>query len=149
MTTFPSKSLFVTAACHLARGGTPEVIGRKIEEYKVISDFKPVIENNVLKGRVVFIDRYGNVVTNITRKEFDMVRKERDFVIMFKKASLDIRKISTTYTDVSEARGVALFNSSGNLEIAIRDGAQGNGGGANQLFGLKMGSIIRIEFNVG
>lgn len=147
--TFPTKSLFVSAACHLARGGTPEVIGRRVDEYKVVSGFKPVFEDNVLKGRVLHIDRYGNVVTNIRQKDFEMVRKDRDFVLMSKKAALDIRKISNSYKDVSEAKGLCFFNTGGYLEISIRDGADGNGGGANQLFGLKLGNIIRIEFNVG
>ena len=57
-----------------------------------LQSLKPVIEDNILKGRVIFIDTYGNVVTNITKVDFDRMRKDRDFVIMFIKASLDIRK---------------------------------------------------------
>ncbi len=145
--TFPTKNLFVKAAAHLARGGTPEVIGKRIESLKDMSNFRAVVEENVIKGSVIHIDVYGNVITNITRALFKDVGKGRDFAIMFRKASLDIRKIHKNYHDVPEGMGMALFSHSDFLEIAINKGAPGSGGGANSLFGLKTNDIVRIEFN--
>lgn len=145
--TFPTKNLFVKAACHLTRGGTPEVIGKEIEGVKAAEDFRAIVEENVIKGTVVYVDNYGNVVTNINRSLFKEIGKGRDFAIMFKRAHMDIRKIHNTYSDVSEGEKVALFGSSGFLEVAINKGAPGNGGGANTLFGLKLNDIVRIEFN--
>jgi S-adenosyl-L-methionine hydrolase (adenosine-forming) len=145
--TFPTKNLFVKAACHIARGGTPEVVGRRVKSVRQAQDFRPVIEEHVIKGTVVYIDNYGNVITNISNSLFKEVGRGRDFAIMFKRASLDIRKIREHYNQVPEGERLALFSSSGFLQIAINKGAPGNGGGANTLFGLKLNDIIRIEFN--
>ncbi len=146
--TFPTKNLFVKAACHLARGGTPEVIGRKIESLKDAEVIRPVVEEGVIKGSVIYIDAYGNAITNITRELFNKVGKDRDFTIMFKRATYDIRKIHNNYNDVGDGQKVALFGASKLLEIAINKGAPGNGGGADSLFGLKLNDVIRVEFNV-
>jgi S-adenosylmethionine hydrolase len=145
--TFPTKNLFIKAACHLTRGGTPEVIGKEVESVESAEQFRATVEENVIKGNVVYIDNYGNVVTNIGLNLFKEVGRSRDFAIMFKRASMDIRKIRNSYNEVSEGEKVALFGTSGFLEIAINKGAPGNGGGANSLFGLKLNDIVRIEFN--
>ena len=96
---------------------------------------------------MIYIDNYGNVVTNIHLSLYKEVGRARDFVILFRKASFDIRKIHRHYNQVPEGERLAIFNSSGFLEIAINKGAPSNGGGANSLFGLKLNDIIRIEFN--
>lgn len=145
--TFPTKNLFAKAAAHLARGGTPEVIGKRIDEIKSATSFAPVLENDVIKGAVIYIDGYGNVVTNISRKIFRDVGKGREFVLTFKKASIDIKVIHRKYSDVADGEKVALFSHAGLLEIAVNKGAPGNGGGASGLFGLRLNDIIRIEFN--
>ena len=145
--TFPTKNLFIKAACHLTRGGTPEVIGKEIESVRQAEDFRATVAENIIKGNVVYIDNYGNVVTNISHSLFKEIGRGRDFLIISKRASMDIRKIHNGYNQVSEGEKVALFGSSGFLEIAINKGAPRNGGGANCLFGLKLNDIVRIEFN--
>lgn len=145
--TFPTKNLFAKAAAHLARGGTPEVIGKRIDSVKQATDMLPVVENDVIKGSVIYVDVYGNVITNISRQIFKDVGKGREFAITFKRASFDIKKIHNKYNDVPEGEKVALFSHAGLLEIAINKGAPGNGGGASGLFGLVLSDIIRIDFN--
>lgn len=144
--TFPTRDLFVTAATHLARGGTPEVIGKRREGVKQAEAIKPVVERNLIKGKVLYIDSYGNAITNISKQLFKEVQKEREFSITFKKSSFEIKRLHDHYGAVSEGQNVALFGTSGELEIAVNKGAPGNGGGASQLFGLKVDDIIRVEF---
>ncbi|NNE54650.1 MAG: SAM-dependent chlorinase/fluorinase [Flavobacteriales bacterium] len=145
--TFPTKNLFAKAACHIVRGGTPGVIGRLRDQIKEAQDFRPPVEDNVIKGNVIYVDRYGNVTTNISRALFRDIGKGRDFNIMIKRARFDIRKIHNNYNEVAEGERVALFGSAGFLEIAINKGTVGNGGGASDLFGLQLNDLIRIEFN--
>ena len=57
-----------------------------------------------------------------------------------------VKEIHQQYSDVPEGEKIAIFSSSGNLEIAINKGVEGSGGGANKLFGLKMNDTITIEF---
>ncbi|MFN3918167.1 MAG: S-adenosyl-l-methionine hydroxide adenosyltransferase family protein [Flavobacteriales bacterium] len=144
--TFPTKSVFVKAACHIARGGTPEIIGKRIEKIQIRQIFRPVADEHAIRGGVQYIDEYGNVITNITKSLFNEVGKGRPFTIYFRRASYDINTISKSYNDVPEGEKVALFSSSGHLEIAINKGVEGNGGGANKLFGLKINDIVTIQF---
>ena len=145
--TFPTKHLFVKAACHLARGGTPEVIGKKRDHIKELTHFRAVVEGNLIKGAVIFIDSYGNVVTNIDKATFGAAVKGRPFVIYLKSSRYEIRTIHNKYNDVPEGEKVALFGAGNFLEIAINRGVEGSGGGANKLFGMKMYDTIRVEFN--
>ncbi len=146
--TFPSKDVFAKAAAYLAAGGTPEMIGRKIDDgFKTAESFRPKIEDHAIFARVIFVDIYGNVITNITQGIFNSVAKGREFIISFNRADLDIRKIQQQYNDVGKAKSVAFFNATGNLEIAVNRATSTNGGGANQLFGLSVGKSIKIQFN--
>lgn len=83
-----------------------------------------------MEGQIIFVDRFENVVVNITRTEFEEQRKGRNFKIVFRRDEV-IDTISNTYADVNEGDKVALFNSAGYLEIAI------NKGNAAGLFGLR------------
>lgn len=146
--TFPMRDVLVKAACHLARGGAPSFIGKEVPAIYPADDLRPVLEEGVIKGYVIHVDGYENVITNIPRSLFDEVRKNRDFRIMMKRSTHDIRTISTHYAAVPDGERVALFNEAALLEIAINRGAPGNGGGAASLFGLKKGDFIRVEFDV-
>lgn len=145
--TFPVRTIFVRAACHLARGGTPEVIGKQIQDIRQAERFRPLTEANALRGHVTHIDRYGNAHTNITYQLFKEVGKGREFYIQFRRRTFDIRKISSHYNNVPEGEKVAIFNHSKVLEIAINKGTEGNGGGAARLFNLSINSVVRIQFN--
>ena len=143
---FPTKNVFAKAACHIARGGTPEIIGTQIQEVKKKQLFRATVEKNVIKGTVIYIDSYGNVITNITPKLFREIQQGRNFKIHLARAAYTISKINKNYNEVSEGEKLALFSSSGYLEIAINKGVEGSGGGANKLFGLKISDTITIEF---
>ena len=138
--TFPTKDIFVKAACHIARGGTLEVIGKAKTELSARSMFRAVSENNIIKGMAIYIDHYGNIVTNITERLFKEFGKGRPFKVLFRSAEYEIDEISASYNSVVEGERLALFSSTGNIEIAI------NKANANKLFGINQGDIIRVEF---
>ena len=96
---------------------------------------------------VCYIDKYGNLMTNITKQIFKEVGKNRPFKIYLTKSEYNIQKIHHRYNEVPEGERIALFGSSGFLEIAINKGVKGSGGGASQLFGISINDIISIEFN--
>ncbi len=145
--TFPVLHILVNAACHLMRGGTPEVISKHVDSIHVAQRLRPLLEEDAIRGHVIYVDRFGNLVTDIMNTLFKEVRKERDFTIQLRTGKTRISKISTHYNEVAEGERVALFNTNGNLEIAINKGAPGNGGGASQLFGLRKGDLILIIFH--
>lgn len=138
--TFPTKDVFVKAACHIVRGGTLEVIGKLKAELEVRTLFSAVSENNTIRGMASYIDHYGNIITNITETLFKSFGRGRKFGIFFRNTSYEINQITNSYNSVIEGERVAMFSSTGFIEIAV------NKGNASKLFGIKENDIIRIEF---
>lgn len=143
---FPTKSVFVKAACHLARGGTPDVIGRKVVTIREQIGFIPAVDPASIRGKVAHIDHYGNLITNIHRKVFNEVGKGRTFAITFGRTKDDVTKLHKTYGDVPHGERVAFFGANDLLQIAVNKGAEGAGGGASSLFGVHEGDPVRVEF---
>jgi S-adenosylmethionine hydrolase len=137
--TFSSRDRFAKAAVHLAKGGQLEELGNPKTSIVQKMLLKPVTDPDVLKGHVIYIDVYENLITNILESVFNEIRKNRKFSILFR--SYEIKKISQSYTDVAPGEILALFGSNGNLEIAMN---QGNAAG---LLGLDYKDMVRIEFS--
>jgi S-adenosylmethionine hydrolase len=138
--TFPAKDVFVKTACHIIRGGTLEVIGKPKAELEVRTLFSAVSENNTIRGMASYIDHYGNIITNITETLFKSFGRGRKFGIFFRNTNYEINQITSSYNSVIEGERVAMFSSTGFIEIAV------NKGNASKLFGIKENDIIRIEF---
>ncbi|WP_439152142.1 SAM hydrolase/SAM-dependent halogenase family protein [Winogradskyella sp.] len=156
-TSFPVLDVFVKAACHIARGGTLEVIGKVINTIKPIKNLIPFVndEKNQIIGSVIYIDNYGNVVTNIKQKFFENVQKTRNYEISARNHKF--RKIHSRYSDIvnfdleeskrnDEGKGLVVFNSSGYLEIAVYKSNCNTVGGASTLMGLKTMDTVTVNF---
>ena len=141
MITFPAKDIYVTAACHLARGGSLQVIGKNLREWKEGAMFRAISEEKLIRGMVIYIDHYGNVLTNIDQNLFRKANKYGAFSIQLRRAEYEISAISKAYSDVPPGEKLALFNTLGLLEISI------NQGNASKLLGLRQSDTIRIEFH--
>ena len=140
--TFASKEILTIAACHLSRGGTPEIIGKEINNFDFEStSINPVIDKNSIRCTVIYIDNYGNVVTNIQKQLFQTTVGDKKFKIFHASDTDSINKISQVYNDVSIAEKLAIFDMNNYLQIAI------NKGNASSLLGLKVFDIIRIEIS--
>lgn len=151
---FPTRDLFVPVACHLARGGKLSVVGQRIKEYKELSTLRPVVKDDkTIIGLVIYIDNYGNAITNISERIFDKVGKKRNFRIYHR--NHEFTELYRNYSDFVKdfdneseylGKGMALMGSSGYLEIAIYKSNPNNFGAASTLFGLKKGSEVYVEF---
>jgi len=142
--TFSTRDVFAKAACHLAKGLEIEALGMQKQQLVEKIHFRPVVEKTdnitVIKGNIIYIDTYGNAVTNITEALFKETGKGKQFVIFFRGIDYEITEISKSYNDVLVAEKLALFNSSGFLEISQ------NQGNASMLLDLQLKNTIRIEF---
>lgn len=156
-TSFPVLDVFVKVACHIARGGTLEVIGKQVETIKPIKDIIPFVndEKTQIIGSVIYIDNYGNVVTNIKRKFFDTIRKGRDYEISAR--NYKFKTIYNKYSDIvnfeiplerrnDEGKGMVVFNSSDYLEIAVYKSNPATVGSASSLMGLELRDTVSINF---
>ena len=155
--TITANDVFVKIATHISRDGKLEVIGKKIDSIKEIKDIKPVVsnDNNQIIGSVIYIDNYGNVVTNITQNIFDKIAKSRPFAIYARNVKFD--KIFNNYSDAidynipkdkreEDGKKIALFNNLGYLELSIYKSNPSTVGSASTLFGLGYRDQISIHF---
>jgi len=136
---FPLADIFVKAACHLAKGGTLTEIGLPVNDIEKKMNLQPVIEKNLIKGVVIYIDSFQNVITNITKEFFNHVQQNRRFTLSFKRNET-INHLSWHYNEVPEGEKLCLFGISDHLEIAI------NKGNASGLLGLGLGDSVIIDF---
>ncbi|MEI6681725.1 MAG: SAM-dependent chlorinase/fluorinase [Bacteroidota bacterium] len=137
--TFPSRDVFVKVACHIASGKPIEQLGHPKAGIIQRMAFKPVIQDDLIRGKVIYIDNYENVFVNITEPLFTSVVKNRKFVITFRSPNYRITTISKSYKDVNPGEMLALFSTSGYLEIAICQSK------ASSLLGLKMDQLVLVE----
>ena len=142
-----SKNIYIPAIKKLIQGEKLENLGEEITSVRKAFTVQATIEKNLIKGSVIHVDKYGNVIINITKNLFEQIGKENPFTIYFKNSNYFIEQISTSYSDVPTGEKLALFNSSGYLEIAINKGTVGNGGGASGLLGLSVKDMVRMEFH--
>ena len=140
LASFPEKSILVQAASHLARGGVPEVISEPIQALRPMMSYAPVIQNDTIRTSVVHIDSYGNVITNLTKEVFNKQSRGRNVDIRFRIPHARVTQISRSYEDVEGGEIIALFNSTGHLEIAFHTG------NASGLLGIRMNDTISINF---
>ena len=151
---FTSTDIFAPVAVHLQNGGLPEVIGRKFKDPKQLSFPRAVFNESekMLIGEIMYIDNFGNVVSNISKKNFEKSSIGfKSFIVKFR--NLALSRIHDQYTDLVNdwnkeqefhGKAAAVFNDAGLLELTIY---KGNGeSGAKTLFGLQVGESIYIEF---
>lgn len=137
---FPLVDIFVKAAVALARGGSLDEVGVPSSDLEERMLLHPVIERDIIRGSVIYVDTFSNVITNVTKDLFTKIQQNRDFTLYFKKSET-ITQLSWHYNEVPEGEKLCLFGISNHLEIAI------NKGKASGLLGLHLNDIIRIEFH--
>ncbi len=153
---FPVLDVFVNVACFIARGGNLTVIGKEIKEIKINTEIKPTTNQlqNQIVGGIVYIDNFGNSITNISKKMFQEVGKNRRFEV--KASRYKFTKIFNKYNEINnendsnssslDGEKLALFNSANYLEIAVFRSNPKSFGGASTLFGLEYRDRVTIDF---
>lgn len=144
---FPAKNILVPAACLIAQGKEIETFASEQTGFKRQITFHPSIEPNVIKGNIIHIDHFGNLITNIDKETFYQFGNDIPFTIFFRKKEYYIDEISTSYSDVPKGEKVAIFNANNLLEIALNQGARDRKNGASSLFGVSVNDIVRIEYS--
>ena len=148
--------VFAAVACHISRGGLLNVIGKEIQSLKSVSVLTSSVSDDLteIKGQIVYIDSFGNCVTNISQKQFNDTIRSRKFEIIIKNKK--ITRLHKSYSDfpVSDTKQLkdlegdflALFNENGYLEIAIYKSNPKTVGSAATLLGLHFRDSISVKF---
>jgi S-adenosylmethionine hydrolase len=109
--TFHGRDVFAPAAAHLARGLAPTRLGRRLDRIVEL----PRAEGG-LKGTVVTIDRFGNLITDIEGARVPAGARVRV-------GARRVGPLVLTYGDAREGDLLALVGSSGHVEVAVRNGS--------------------------
>ncbi len=157
ISSFNVLDVFVKVAGHIARGGTLEVIGKTIDNFKQLTEVHPFINDDKTQivGSVIYIDNYGNIISNISKKLFQEVGKGREFKVIARSYTFD--KIQQQYNEVvnfktpsqnrqDDGKRLAIFNSANFLEIAVYRSNLKTVGGASSLLGLDYRDTITVRF---
>ena len=118
--TFHGRDIFAPVAAHLSTGGDPLQMGKPMGNPIRIPSDRSVREGDTLLGRVTGIDHFGNVLTNIHSEDLAPFPGECQMVIRVLKEKIE--RVSKTYADGAKGELIALFGSTGHLEIAVNSG---------------------------
>jgi S-adenosylmethionine hydrolase len=148
--------VLIKVATHLAKGGLLNVVGRSLDKLKEIKSIQPIVSSDykTLSGQVIYIDHFGNVVFNITKKSFLDIGRGRPYEIKVKRDKL--KTILPNYSDIAitdkyplkyyEGKLLAVFNEAEFLEIALYRSNTSISGSAASLLDFKKNDIITIQF---
>lgn len=118
---FPELTIFARVASYILEGGNISELGIRVNSVKQSSGFVPIIDNNKIIGKVIYIDSYGNAITNISKTIWDEHINGHNFALYINNMRNKIAKIHYNYSDVGQGDLVAIFNTLGLLEIAQRE----------------------------
>jgi S-adenosylmethionine hydrolase len=114
--TFEGRDRFAPAAAWIAKGTQLSALGRAVTDYQRVEI--PAVETSAdsLRGLVLHVDRFGNLVTNIDRRSFEAFAKQGPIRILAAGRSVD--RLVSTYAEITPGEVCALFGSSDHLELA-------------------------------
>jgi len=164
--TFHGRDIFAPVAAHLSLGVKPQQLGIKISQLTLLDIPKPTSKKTgLLEGQIIYIDRFGNLITNIKREHIvqyslnqtqnkdqwsedrsqtsDTLKKTSKKKIPLPCNTIEtnigkkkITGLSKTYTDAKPGEPLVLFGSAGFLEVSV------NQGNAQEYFTVDKGGKI-------
>lgn len=133
--TFHGRDIFAPVAVHLATGGAIEDTGPAVA--LAAGTTQPAIEDGHIEGRILIVDHFGNLITNIPRELALELGDPATLRVRIGAAFID--RMVETFSDVERGIALTYFGSGNHLEIAV------NGGRASDVLGLGVGSSVGVE----
>jgi hypothetical protein len=131
--------VFAKAAADIAGGKKLSEIGKPVSSINERIPLRATIDKDVITGSIIFIDSYGNAISNVTKELFRRVFEEKEYRIFIQSNKNHTDHIVEKYSDVPVGDMLARFNSLDLLEISI------NGANISELLSLSVGSVLRID----
>jgi S-adenosylmethionine hydrolase len=138
--TFHGRDVFAPVAARISKGESPDLLGKPYSNYVKLTLPKPKVAGGYILGEVLYIDGFGNVVTNIDGsaiKALDI--KIGDFLLIETVDGSFKVKLAKAYGDVEPGSPLAIIDSFGRLELAV------NLGDGSGFFKLKVGDTMKIS----
>ena len=131
--------IFARTASEIIAGKKLTELGKSVKTLSERVPLRATIDKDVIIGSIIFIDSYGNAISNITREVFYRVFENKPYRILIQSNKNYTDQISIRYNDVPVGEMLARFNQLDLLEISI------NGADVSELLSLSLGSVLRID----
>ena len=135
--TFEGRDRFAPAAAWLAKGVQLTALGRPVADYHRLDIPRPVAEDDVIRGEVIRVDGFGNLVSNIDRRLLEKFAHGRPLAITA--GGRGVGRMVAAYADIPAGEVCALFGSTDHLELAA------NAGSAAAALSLSRGAPVEIR----
>jgi len=136
--TFHGRDIFAPVAAWLTKSWQPSAFGEAITDFVRFAMPKPKVNGNTVKGVVLRVDRFGNLITNLTPAEVPALAAA-DGKFTIKAGNAQITKVVPTFSLAAPGEAVGVIGSTGCLEIAM------NKGNASKTLGASRGAEVTIE----
>jgi len=140
VTTFPELSIFVNIAVKISNEEQIETLGELTTSYKKLFPLSATYDEDVIQGKVIYIDAFKNAVSNISKELFEQTGKGRKFSIFIKSNRNKIDTINKKYSDSESGEIFAIFNSMNLLEFGQFKGC------ISELLAIDIETVIRVNF---
>ncbi len=139
--TFHGRDIFAAVAAWVSKGVQVAKFGEEITDYVHYSAPKPkTVNDKLVKGIVLKVDKFGNLITNITPKDLPQIFGEQPPTFKILVGKHEISKMKSSYADGSPGEIFGILDSLGYLEIATNRGVAAN------IVGATKGSEVGIVF---
>jgi S-adenosylmethionine hydrolase len=135
--TFEGRDRFAPAAGWLAKGIALSSLGKSVSDFQVLDLPKPAADAREIRGEVVRVDRFGNLISNIDRRLFEQLSAGGRIAV--RAGTHDIARVVATYAEAPPGELCALFGSTDHLEIAV------NAGNAAEQLSLARGAAVTVR----
>jgi S-adenosylmethionine hydrolase len=136
--TFEGRDRFAPAAAWIAKGTQFAAFGRAVTDYVMLDLPRPTQDAGVLRGLVVRVDRFGNLVTNLDRRSCERMAEGTSALHLTVRGQ-SIGRFVSTYADLGRGEVGALFGSTDHLECAAQAAS------AAELLGAGVGDSVELR----
>jgi S-adenosylmethionine hydrolase len=136
--TFEGRDRLAPAAAWLSKGVHLTALGRPLTDYVLVDLPKPTLEDSTLRGVVIRIDHFGNIVTNLDRPSCERLT-EGVGGLRLTVGGHSISRIVSTYSDIGPDEIGALFGSTDQLECAALESS------AAARLGIAVGDVVELR----
>lgn len=133
--TFHGRDIMAPAAAFLSLGNPPSALGSPATSWRKLDQRMAQIQSGMIKGEIVYADRFGNLITNINCEDLQNVNEPWVVEVAGQTVSTHVR----TYAEVDPGTLVALISSFGLLELAVRDGS------AELFLSCGVGTVVSVR----
>lgn len=123
--TFHGRDVFAPASAWIAKGTALSKMGRKISDPQILQFPQPEVKENVISGKIIHIDRFGNCISNISLNLLNATFQAKDSLTL-KIGKTSIQDIASHYSQCDRGDLGCLINSWDKVEIFCREGNASN-----------------------